>query len=59
MKCHGWKFTNLLVWTYLVSFEFTAAWNNEEMEMFDLVEEVNTNFYEVLGVDQVKTADFN
>ncbi len=43
----------------MVSFEFTAAWNNEEMEMFDLVEEVNTNFYEVLGVDQVKTADFN
>lgn len=29
------------------------AWDNEELELFDLVEEVNANFYDVLGVEQV------
>lgn len=29
------------------------CWDTEELEMFDLVEEVNQNFYEVMGVGQV------
>lgn len=29
------------------------AWDNDELEVFDVVEEVNQNFYEVLGVTQV------
>ncbi|KAK7109665.1 dnaJ homolog subfamily C member 1-like [Littorina saxatilis] len=28
------------------------AWDNDELEIFDLVEEVNANFYDVLGVGQ-------
>ena len=28
------------------------AWDNEEMDLFDLVEEVNKNFYEVMGLEQ-------
>lgn len=34
-------------------YQFTNAWDNEELEVFDVVEEVNQNFYEVLGVPQV------
>jgi len=30
-----------------------VGWNSEDLELFDLVEEVNQNFYDVLGVDQV------
>ena len=30
-----------------------VSWDNEEMELFDLVEEINRNFYEVLNVEQV------
>ncbi|XP_011497522.1 PREDICTED: dnaJ homolog subfamily C member 1-like [Ceratosolen solmsi marchali] len=29
-----------------------VAWDNEELEVFDVVEEVNKNFYELLGVPQ-------
>ncbi|XP_059485098.1 dnaJ homolog subfamily C member 1 [Neocloeon triangulifer] len=29
-----------------------GAWGTDEMELFDLVEEVNTNFYTMLGVSQ-------
>ena len=34
------------------------AWDNAEFEMFDLVEEVNKNFYEVLGVSHVRKLIF-
>lgn len=30
------------------------CWDTEEMELFDVVEEVNQNFYEVLGISQVR-----
>jgi len=30
------------------------AWDNDELEIFDLVEEVNRNFYEVLEIDKVR-----
>ena len=29
------------------------GWDNIDLELFDLVEDVRTNFYEVLGVPQV------
>ncbi|KAJ8878495.1 hypothetical protein PR048_019073 [Dryococelus australis] len=28
------------------------SWDNDDLEIFDLVEEVNTNFYSLLGVEQ-------
>ena len=37
-------------------YQFTNAWDNEELEVFDVVEEVNQNFYEVLGVPQAANA---
>jgi DnaJ family protein C protein 1 len=33
--------------------EAVHCWDNEELEIFDLVEEVNTNFYTLLGVPEV------
>jgi len=30
-----------------------VGWNVDDLELFDLVEEVNQNFYDVLGVDPV------
>ncbi|KAI5641730.1 dnaJ domain-containing protein [Phthorimaea operculella] len=29
-----------------------AAWDNDDLEVFDVVEEVNQNFYELMGVSQ-------
>jgi len=40
----------LLVFVMLNSVQ---CWDNEELEIFDLVEEVNTNFYTLLGVPEV------
>jgi len=34
---------------------FTSAWDTDEMDIFDLVEEVNKNFYEVMGLEQTAT----
>ncbi|KAH8421259.1 hypothetical protein KR009_007477 [Drosophila setifemur] len=31
------------------------AWHSEELEIFDLVEEVNVNFYEFMGINQTAT----
>ncbi|TDG43635.1 hypothetical protein AWZ03_009935 [Drosophila navojoa] len=31
------------------------AWHSEELEIFDLVEEVNKNFYEFMGINQTAT----
>lgn len=39
---------------FLDFFTISAAWDNEELEVFDVVEEVNQNFYDLLGVSQVK-----
>lgn len=36
----------------------TFAWDNEELEVFDVVEEVNQNFYELLGVPRVNMSFF-
>ncbi|EDV95185.1 dnaJ homolog subfamily C member 1 isoform X2 [Drosophila grimshawi] len=32
-----------------------SAWHSEELEIFDLVEEVNKNFYEFMGINQNAT----
>jgi len=32
-----------------------AAWDSEELDLFDLVEEVNKNFYDVMEIDQTAT----
>lgn len=34
-------------------FRFSYAWDNDDLEVFDVVEEVNQNFYDVLGITQV------
>lgn len=41
------------------TYRFTNAWDNDELEVFDVVEEVNQNFYEVLGVTQVCPSFFS
>lgn len=38
---------------FLDVFRSSRAWDNDELEVFDVVEEVNQNFYDVLGVTQV------
>lgn len=38
---------------FLDVFRSSSAWDNDELEVFDVVEEVNQNFYDVLGVTQV------
>ncbi len=43
----------LLFLTFFCSVTDVLSWDNDEMELFDLVEEVNKSFYELLGVDQV------
>ena len=45
---------HLLTWV-LISFSIKVVfcWDNEELELFDLVEEINENFYDVLGVAKV------
>lgn len=41
------------IFYFLNVFRFSHAWDNDELEVFDVVEEVNQNFYDVLGVTQV------
>jgi len=38
---------------FLDVFRSSYAWDNDDLEVFDVVEEVNQNFYDVLGVTQV------
>lgn len=38
---------------FLDVFRSSCAWDNDELEVFDVVEEINQNFYDVLGVTQV------
>lgn len=41
---------------FLDVFRSSRAWDNDELEVFDVVEEVNQNFYDVLGVTQSANA---
>lgn len=40
---------------FLSMFSICCAWDQSELEIFDLVEEINQNFYDLLGVPQVST----
>lgn len=38
---------------FIVSVDNVSAWDQEEFEIFDLVEEINENFYNILKIKQV------
>lgn len=40
----------LLLFSLILS---VRAWDDDDLEVFDVVEEVNQNFYEFLGISQV------
>lgn len=42
------------VFIVLMCAKCVLSWDSEQMEVFDLVEEVKQNFYELLNVTQVK-----
>ncbi|OWF54295.1 dnaJ homolog subfamily C member 1-like [Mizuhopecten yessoensis] len=43
----------LLTWIlFALNIGVSVCWDNDDLELFDLVEEVNQNFYEVLGVEK-------
>lgn len=44
----------LKLFIVLLSVKCVLCWDSEQMEVFDLVEEVKQNFYELLNVTQVK-----
>ena len=37
----------------IVSVNIVSAWDQDDLDIFDLVEEINDNFYNVLKVQQV------
>ena len=37
--------------------DISSAWDTDELEVFDVVEEVNQNFYELMGISQVNIVD--
>ena len=43
----------VLVSIFLVSFQNVNCWEDYEMDLFELVEEINMNLYDFLGVNQV------
>lgn len=45
------KLFYVLTWTILSHTAF--SWDTDDLELFDLVEDVNKNFYDVLGVPSV------
>ncbi|XP_077290534.1 uncharacterized protein F54F2.9 [Arctopsyche grandis] len=52
MQMWGWAWAGLL--SLLATSAF--AWDNDDMEVFDAVEEVNQNFYQFMGVVQDATS---
>lgn len=51
---------NVKIYFLKVSLLFTlilkvgSAWNTDNMEVYDVVEELNTNFYELFGISRVR-----
>ncbi|KAJ8683256.1 hypothetical protein QAD02_019048 [Eretmocerus hayati] len=43
---------SILLFLLCACTSFAGAWDSEQLEVFDVVEEVNQNFYELLGVNQ-------
>lgn len=41
-----------------VLFTGTSAWDNDDFEIFDLVEEINENFYKMLKIEQVSHLNY-
>lgn len=46
-----------LLTIFALSVDNVSAWDQDELEIFDLVEEINQNFYTVLKVDQVSKSE--
>lgn len=42
----------------ILNSQVVSAWDSEELEIFDLVEEINENFYKILNIEQVHTYNF-
>ena len=38
---------------FCLCFCYVSAWTTDDLELFDLVEDVNKNFYELLDISQV------
>ena len=53
-KCHIFLCVKFLVLLHLTT--AVLGWNNDDLELFDLVEEVDQNFYDVLGVTEVSSS---
>lgn len=53
MKCH------LCLFLLIIRIDLIITWENYELDLFDLVEELglNTNFYDLMGVE--KTAELS
>ncbi|CAF2334275.1 unnamed protein product [Rotaria sp. Silwood2] len=53
MKCH------LCIFLFIIRIDLISAWENYELDLFDLVEELglNTNFYDFIGIG--KTAELS
>jgi hypothetical protein len=49
------NFFIIVLYVLFSNYGTALAWDNIDLELFDLVEEVRTNFYEVLGVPQVSS----
>ena len=54
------KRASRLTWLLLLSHLWIVdSWDTDDLELFDLVEEVNQNFYEVIGVEPVNSDSNN
>ncbi|XP_076326282.1 dnaJ homolog subfamily C member 1 [Tachypleus tridentatus] len=54
---HMWKMRLIFVlFVTLNIIDVSCGWDTEDLELFDLVEEVNQNFYEVLGLEQTASS---
>ena len=47
------KISFLILFLALSNVLLVGAWDSIDLELFDLVEEIKDNFYDVLGVKQV------
>lgn len=50
---------NITILLLIVSAIGVRSWDTEELEIFDLVEEIKVNFYELMGISQVKSIQFS
>lgn len=47
------KFTCIIIFIFCIN--CAVSWDSEQLEVFDVVEEIKVNFYEFLKVPQVNT----